>query len=383
MDLKNTQIKYDVALSFAGEDREYVEMVASHLRQRGIEVFYDKYQVVTLWGRNLYDHLSDVYENKARFTIIFISAHYAKKLWTNHERISAQARAFRESQEYILPARFDDTAIPGLLETVGYISLKEISPEELCNLICTKLSERDAIVTDKGLPNSKTRAANAIKANLRSKTALVLISAVLVAAISLIAGVVFYALQQWAPQRNSDKKYTFNVTYDAIIDGVKDPIRSMSMRPAIDELIKILDNRAEKIVEYFGIEYEDDIEKFKNLHTKHKESLKNHDIILAHEICREIYDVLNTIKAKRSTLEHIENQKEISDGLYTDKTKENLKLSPWESYTLQSVITFYSKANPYIHINTTDEYGRDIFIKNRKKALLKYEEYLKILESLW
>jgi len=50
--------QFDVALSFAGEDREYVEQVADMLRRMGIQVFYDKYELVTLWGKNLYDYLT-------------------------------------------------------------------------------------------------------------------------------------------------------------------------------------------------------------------------------------------------------------------------------------------------------------------------------------
>jgi hypothetical protein len=39
---------YDVALSFAGEDREYVNQVAGVLNELGIRVFYDKYEQVDL-----------------------------------------------------------------------------------------------------------------------------------------------------------------------------------------------------------------------------------------------------------------------------------------------------------------------------------------------
>lgn len=77
----------------------------------------------------------DVYQNQAQYTVMFISEAYRQKLWTNHERQSAQARAFQEAQEYILPARFDDTEIPGVLLTIGYIDLKERSPEQLASLI--------------------------------------------------------------------------------------------------------------------------------------------------------------------------------------------------------------------------------------------------------
>ena len=110
---------FDVALSFAGEQRAYVEQVAETLRSAGRSVFYDKYEAVSLWGKNLYDHFADVYQNQAKYVVMFISADYAAKAWTNHERQSAQARALREERAYILPVRFDKTEIPGLLSTVA------------------------------------------------------------------------------------------------------------------------------------------------------------------------------------------------------------------------------------------------------------------------
>src|SRR2546423_26970 len=110
--------RYDVALSFAGEDRAYVEQVAGELRASGIKVFYDSYEESSLWGKNLYTHLREIYRDQARFTVVFISQHYVRKVWTNHERESAQARAFEENREYILPARFDQTDVPGILGSV-------------------------------------------------------------------------------------------------------------------------------------------------------------------------------------------------------------------------------------------------------------------------
>jgi len=56
-----------------------------------------------------------------KFVVMFISHHYAEKVWTNHERQAAQSRALTERGEFILPVRFDDTPIEGLLPTVGYL----------------------------------------------------------------------------------------------------------------------------------------------------------------------------------------------------------------------------------------------------------------------
>ena len=137
---KERRPKYDVALSFAGEDREFVEETARALRDRRIKVFYDRYEEADLWGKDLYSHLRDVYTNQAEFTIIFISQHYARKLWTSHERESAQARAFEEHREYILPARFDAAEIPGILTTTGYVDLREKTPQQLAELIEQKVA---------------------------------------------------------------------------------------------------------------------------------------------------------------------------------------------------------------------------------------------------
>jgi len=133
--------KYHVALSFAGEDRPYVDKVAARLQEAGVLVFYDRFEETNLWGKDLYTYLSDVYQDRALYTVIFVSQAYATKLWTNHERKAAQARAFSESREYLLPAVFDSTVeIPGLLKTTGHIDLSHLAPEDFAGKGIARLS---------------------------------------------------------------------------------------------------------------------------------------------------------------------------------------------------------------------------------------------------
>ena len=129
---------YEVALSFAGEQREYVEKVAKTLIEKKINVFYDTYEQANLWGKDLYEHLDDIYSKKSRFVIMFISKEYAEKLWTTHERKSAQARAFKEKEEYILPVKFDKTEIPGIRDTIGYLDANKFNPDELVDIFMKK-----------------------------------------------------------------------------------------------------------------------------------------------------------------------------------------------------------------------------------------------------
>ena len=132
--------EYDVCLSFAGEQREYVQQVAHVLQGQGVKVFYDGYEEADLWGKDLYEHLALVYSKKARYCNLFASKDYADKVWTSHERENAQARALQSKGEYLLPARFDDTEIPGVRPTIGYVDLNKKSPEQLAELFVRKLS---------------------------------------------------------------------------------------------------------------------------------------------------------------------------------------------------------------------------------------------------
>lgn len=132
---------FDVALSFAGEDRSYAQDLANALDRRGVKVFYDKYEQATLWGKNLYTHLSDLYQNRARYCVMLISKHYAAKLWPNLEREAAQARAFHEHAEYILPVRLDNTEIRAVLPTIGYIRWPPENAETIADKIMVKLGK--------------------------------------------------------------------------------------------------------------------------------------------------------------------------------------------------------------------------------------------------
>jgi hypothetical protein len=139
--------KYHVALSFAGEDREYVEAVARLLQQAGVRVFYDRFEETKLWGKDLYSYLSEIYQYRAIYTVLFVSKAYRDKLWSNHERKAAQARAFSENKEYILPAVFDSTVeIPGLLKTTGYINLQKLTPKEFAKKLLQKLRDDNVIL---------------------------------------------------------------------------------------------------------------------------------------------------------------------------------------------------------------------------------------------
>jgi hypothetical protein len=133
---------YQVALSFAGEQREYVRDVARALAARRVAVFYDEFEANTLWGKDGAEHFHQIYSRGTQYVVMFISAEYVAKAWTRQERRSAISRQMKDEAEYILPVRFDGTAVPGLPDTIQYLSAERYTPAALAVEIANKIGIR-------------------------------------------------------------------------------------------------------------------------------------------------------------------------------------------------------------------------------------------------
>ena len=141
--------KFDVAFSFAGEQRDYVEKVASYVEnQSSLSVFYDDNYEEDMWGSNLVDYFKDIFEKRANYCVMFISKEYSEKTWPNFERQIIQAKSlFQEG--YLLPVRFDDTPIKGEIPTMKYLNIKDMKPEELGERVIKKVVGSDKYTAKK------------------------------------------------------------------------------------------------------------------------------------------------------------------------------------------------------------------------------------------
>jgi TIR domain len=132
--------QWDVVLSFAGAQRDYVGQVAAALKAREVRCFYDADEEIDLWGKYLAEELPAIYGERAGTVVVFISAEYAARDWTRLERRAALDQAVRERREYVLPARFDDTPLPGLLPGVVAVDLRGRTPGQFAAMIAAKLA---------------------------------------------------------------------------------------------------------------------------------------------------------------------------------------------------------------------------------------------------
>ncbi len=136
--------EFDVALSFAGEDRAFAEKVANGLRAAGVGVFYDDFYAAELWGEDLATKLRDVYRASSRYCIMILTPAYVERMWTSWERQQAIERLIEQKgQAYILPVRLggfrDD--VPGLPGTISYLAVGRNEPDRVIDAYLRKVGK--------------------------------------------------------------------------------------------------------------------------------------------------------------------------------------------------------------------------------------------------
>ena len=136
------QYRFDVAISFAGENRDFAEAVANSLKKETVKVFYDKFYKSDTWGQDLSVFFRDVFWKDCRHCIMILSDHYVRKKWPILERKNIVERYIqqRDEEEYLLPVRLDGFSgeVPGLPGTVGYIEATSDDPGEVTKLFLEK-----------------------------------------------------------------------------------------------------------------------------------------------------------------------------------------------------------------------------------------------------
>lgn len=139
--------KWDVAISYAGEDAAAVDPIVRRLKLEGLRVFYANWDEIRgyLWGKDLVTELPRIYQEEAAYCIVFVSEAYARSVWTRLELRNSLARAL-ENEEYVKPIRLDDAKLAGLSPTVSYLDARPgrlySDPEKLVPLMLHAIRSR-------------------------------------------------------------------------------------------------------------------------------------------------------------------------------------------------------------------------------------------------
>lgn len=134
--------EYDVAVSYASEQRWYVEEFVRHLKKKRVKVFFDKHEEIQLLGVYLHEELLKIYSEGSRYIIIFLSKDYLKKAYTMWEARTALGESVRRNN-CVIVIKFDDSTLPGLHETLNHLETKAFPfPSEFADFFYQKLKDK-------------------------------------------------------------------------------------------------------------------------------------------------------------------------------------------------------------------------------------------------
>lgn len=144
-----TNKRFQVALSFPSEHREFVSQVANVLaKELGYQaVFYDQWYQAELARPNMDTYLQSIYHDHSELIVPFLCEDYERKEWCGLEWRAIRDLLKRRKDNDIMPMRFDDTYIPGLFDIDGYIELSQYRAEEVANLILQRLQQNISVDT--------------------------------------------------------------------------------------------------------------------------------------------------------------------------------------------------------------------------------------------
>ena len=120
---------YDVAFSFAGEDRDVVAKI-KEIVSTEFNVFYDNDNQTDLIGKDLYRYLRDLYAHNAKYVACFLSEHYYEKIWTNLEFSAVKERLMNTffDSDFLIPIMLDDTPLTRDIPSfIGFYKHTDIS----------------------------------------------------------------------------------------------------------------------------------------------------------------------------------------------------------------------------------------------------------------
>ena len=128
---------FAVGLSFPGEVRSLVEQVAEEL-ERLIgpnSYFYDNNYVAQLARPGLDLLLQDIYGNRSKLIVVFLSGDYQRKDWCGIEFRAIRDLIARRDNKRVMLIRTDDGDVDGVFKTDGYVDAKRFTPRQIAEFV--------------------------------------------------------------------------------------------------------------------------------------------------------------------------------------------------------------------------------------------------------
>jgi hypothetical protein len=141
IDLKNH--KFEVAMSFSGKYRNFVNEVANELERilGKDKYFYDQNYKQQLAMPSMDLILQNLYKNNSKLVVVFFGSSYQEKEWCGIEFRAIRDILYKKENKRIMYIKMEDGDVDGILHIDGYIDARESDPLIISSYI------RDRLIT--------------------------------------------------------------------------------------------------------------------------------------------------------------------------------------------------------------------------------------------
>jgi hypothetical protein len=134
--------RFRVALSFAGEKRQFVDQVARILAYRFGEekILYDKFHEAEFARGDLGVYLPELYNASSDLIVVVVCPDYGKKQWTGLEWAAIHDLLRQRKNQDVMFCRFEYATVKGIYGTSGFVELDDVSPVQAVTLVLQRLA---------------------------------------------------------------------------------------------------------------------------------------------------------------------------------------------------------------------------------------------------
>lgn len=116
-----TSYKFDIAISFAGENRKLADYISTILSILDFEIFYDELYEANYLGSSWSEKFEEIFNNESRYVVCLLDSNHKEKIWPTFERECFQERI---KEQAVIPIFLDDTKFVGIPQDIVGIKFK-------------------------------------------------------------------------------------------------------------------------------------------------------------------------------------------------------------------------------------------------------------------
>lgn len=114
--------KYDIAISYANEQKDYVSRIYKLLELKGLSVYFAPAYQEELTGTDMTKEFYSIFHDQCLLIAAFVSDEYLQRKWTMAEAAIGLMRSREEKRNCLIPTYWGDARLPDFDPDIHFLT---------------------------------------------------------------------------------------------------------------------------------------------------------------------------------------------------------------------------------------------------------------------